>query len=109
RLSYRLRGDLADCDVAVIDPPALDTEGIFEATIALPEQIEAAVKATDGVVAQLMEAGAGAGAGGRSGRSGPDGSWVQQVVVFGLGGSGIGGDILVATAGTVLPVPVVVV
>ncbi len=90
-------------------PPALDSEGIFEATIGLPEQIEAAVKATDGVVAQLMEAGAGTGAGGRHNSRGPDASWVQQIVAFGLGGSGIGGDILVATAGAVLPVPAVVV
>ncbi len=36
-------------------------------------------------------------------------SWVQQIVVFGMGGSGIAGDILVATAGAVLPVPAVVV
>ncbi len=34
---------------------------------------------------------------------------MQQIVVFGMGGSGIAGDILLATAGAVLPVPATVV
>jgi glucose/mannose-6-phosphate isomerase len=72
----------------------VDTEGIFEATVGLPEQIEAAVGATDAVAAQVAELVPAS---------------VQQIVIFGMGGSGIAGDILLATAGAVLPVPAVVV
>ena len=70
----------------------VDTEGIFEATASLPEQMEAAVSASGGAAASL-----------------PDGSSIAHVVVFGMGGSGVSGDILLATAGAVLPVPAVVV
>jgi glucose/mannose-6-phosphate isomerase len=69
----------------------VDTEGIFEATAGMPEQMEAAVAATE-AAGRLV-----------------DGSSVQQVVVFGMGGSGVAGDILIATAGAVLPVPALVV
>jgi glucose/mannose-6-phosphate isomerase len=85
----------------VVTSAVLDTEGIFEATAALPEQIQDAVAAADVVVdevAQLGPSGPGASA-----------EWVQQIVVFGMGGSGIAGDILLATAGAVLPVPAMVV
>jgi glucose/mannose-6-phosphate isomerase len=67
----------------------------------------AAVAATEGAAAQLVEGGDDAGSG-RTRRT-PGASWVQQVVVFGMGGSGIAGDILLATAGAVLPVPATVV
>jgi glucose/mannose-6-phosphate isomerase len=70
----------------------VDTEGVFEATAALPEQIEAAVGAADAVSGRVAEL-----------------RPVQQIVVFGMGGSGIAGDILLATAGSVLPVPAMVV
>lgn len=86
----------------------VDTEAIFEATAALPEQMAAAVLATEGAASQLVEARED-GDGGRRSRRTPGASWVQQVVVFGMGGSGIAGDILLATAGAVLPVPATVV
>jgi glucose/mannose-6-phosphate isomerase len=64
---------------------------MFAATAALPEQVaEAAVVAR-----------------GLSGL--PDREYVEQVVVLGMGGSGIAGDLMVAIAGPFLPVPVVVV
>ena len=69
----------------------LDTEGMFEATAGLPEQITAAVASA----ADMGEL--------------PASSWVQHVVVLGMGGSGIAGDVLQAVAGPVLPVPVTVV
>jgi glucose/mannose-6-phosphate isomerase len=79
----------------------LDTEGIFEATTGLPEQMEAAVRAAEAVTSEVHELSPVQAVGAPS--------WVQQVVVFGMGGSGIAGDILVATAGAVLPVPAMVV
>jgi glucose/mannose-6-phosphate isomerase len=69
----------------------LDTEGMFGATAGLPEQVEQAAKAASGV-------------GGL-----PEGSWVEQIVALGMGGSGIAGDVLAAVAGPFLPVPVTVV
>jgi glucose/mannose-6-phosphate isomerase len=69
----------------------LDTEGMFAATAGLPEQIEEAVEAAGGVDGL------------------PAGRVVEQVVALGMGGSGIAGDILLATAGPLLPIPVVVV
>lgn len=69
----------------------LDSEGIYDATASLPEQVETAVAAVDDA-GEL-----------------PDGSRIQQVVVFGVGGSGIAGDILLATAGPLLAIPVMVV
>ncbi|MDP9073557.1 MAG: SIS domain-containing protein, partial [Actinomycetota bacterium] len=69
----------------------LDSEGIFDATAGLPEQIEQAAKAAAGLGPL------------------PDGSWVEQIVVMGMGGSGVAGDILAGVAGPFLPVPVTVV
>lgn len=69
----------------------LDTIGMWEATAALPEQVATAVL----------------GARGLSGLPGHD--WVENVVVLGMGGSGIAGDVLVATAAPFMPVPVTVV
>jgi glucose/mannose-6-phosphate isomerase len=69
----------------------LDTQGMFEATAGLPEQIEQAVadsRATSGL---------------------PDGPAVEHVVVLGMGGSGIAGDVVEAAAAPLLPVPVAVV
>src|ERR1039458_5048027 len=71
--------------------PILDTEGMFAATAGLPEQIEAA-----------------AAAAGRVGAP-PDARAVGEVVVLGMGGSGIAGDVLVAAAGPLLPLPLIVV
>ena len=38
----------------------------------------------------------------------PDREEIEQVVVLGMGGSGIAGDIVAAAAGPFMPVPVVV-
>jgi glucose/mannose-6-phosphate isomerase len=68
----------------------LDTQGIFEATASLPEQVfDAAVRAR-----------------GLSGL--PDRERIEHVVVLGMGGSGVSGDVLAAAAGPFLPVPVIV-
>jgi glucose/mannose-6-phosphate isomerase len=74
-------------------PPAgvLDSVGMFAATAALPEQVAAAATAARGLAGL------------------PDHEYVEQVVVLGMGGSGIAGDLMVAVAGPFLPVPVVVV
>lgn len=69
----------------------LDTHGMFEAAAAMPEQIVAAVESARGVPGL------------------PEREAVEQVVVIGMGGSGVAGDILVATAAPFMPVPVVVV
>ncbi len=69
----------------------LDTQGMFDATASLPEQVEAAAEAArhvDGL---------------------PDKASVEHVVVLGMGGSGIAGDILIAAAGPFMAVPVVTV
>lgn len=68
----------------------LDTLGMFEATASLPDQVfDAAVRAR-----------------GLSGL--PDRERIEHVVVLGMGGSGVAGDVLAAAAGPFLPVPVVV-
>jgi glucose/mannose-6-phosphate isomerase len=70
---------------------ALDTEGMLEAVASLPEQVASAIDAgrhLDGL---------------------PHRDGVEQVVVLGMGGSGLAGDVLVAVAGPFLPVPVTVV
>ncbi|HVE47544.1 MAG TPA: bifunctional phosphoglucose/phosphomannose isomerase [Acidimicrobiales bacterium] len=68
----------------------LDTQGIWEATAALPEQVETAAREARGVDGL------------------PEREWVENVVVLGMGGSGIAGDILMAAAGPFMAVPVVV-
>jgi glucose/mannose-6-phosphate isomerase len=77
-------------------PPApapegvLDSLGMFAAAAGLPEQIErAAADARD--VEGL-----------------PDHDAIENVVVLGMGGSGIAGDVLTVAAGPFLPLPVVV-
>jgi glucose/mannose-6-phosphate isomerase len=69
----------------------LDSLGMFAATAGLPEQVAAAV------------------GGARDLEGLPDHEYVEQVVVLGMGGSGIAGDLMVAVAGPFLPVPVIVV
>jgi glucose/mannose-6-phosphate isomerase len=64
---------------------------MWSATAGLPEQVAAAVSVANGV----------------SGLPGHD--QVENVVVLGMGGSGIAGDVLVATAAPFMPVPVTVV
>ncbi|MDA8072558.1 MAG: bifunctional phosphoglucose/phosphomannose isomerase [Actinomycetota bacterium] len=75
---------------ALMPPEALDTIGMVEATAGLPEQVEAAAQVARGLAGL------------------PDRAYVENVVVIGMGGSGIAGDVLVAVAGPFLPVPVTV-
>lgn len=68
----------------------LDTLGMFDAAAALPEQVEAgAAAAADVGPLPAMEE-------------------VENVLVLGMGGSGIAGDLLAAVAGPFMSVPVVV-
>lgn len=68
----------------------LDSLGLFDATASMPEQVADAADAARG----LDEL--------------PDRERIENVVVLGMGGSGVAGDILLAVAGPFLPVPVVV-
>jgi glucose/mannose-6-phosphate isomerase len=77
--------------VTLLGTDVLDSQGMAAATAGLPEQVfDAAVRARglDGL---------------------PRLERVENIVVLGMGGSGIAGDVLVAAAGMFLPVPVVVV
>jgi glucose/mannose-6-phosphate isomerase len=69
----------------------IDTQHIFDAVAGLPEQVERAVADAKGAEGL------------------PDRSLIENVVVLGMGGSGIAGDVLMATAAPFMPVPVVVV
>ena len=69
----------------------LDTLGMFDAAAALPEQIDTAVEGAQALVGL------------------PDGDDIDNVLVLGMGGSGVAGDLLAVTAGPFMPVPVVVV
>lgn len=68
----------------------LDTDGMFAVTAGLPEQVQAALDA-GGRIANL-----------------PSRERVENVVVLGMGGSGIAGDILLAIAAPFMAIPVVV-
>jgi glucose/mannose-6-phosphate isomerase len=68
----------------------LDSLGMFAAAAALPEQIERAA------------------AGARDIDGLPDHDDLENVVVLGMGGSGIAGDVLTVVAGPFMPLPVVV-
>ena len=70
---------------------AIDTQNMFEATAGFPEQVAAASKAAHGLEGL------------------PSHDYVENVVVLGMGGSGIAGDVMVSVAGPFLPVPVTVV
>jgi glucose/mannose-6-phosphate isomerase len=67
-----------------------DSLGMFEATAGLPEQIEAAAVGARGVYGLPARAD------------------IENVLVLGMGGSGVAGDLLAAVAGPFMPVPVVV-
>ncbi|HXQ91278.1 MAG TPA: SIS domain-containing protein, partial [Acidimicrobiales bacterium] len=77
-------------DVPVADG-VLDTLDMFEATAALPEQVATAVGAAHGLDGL------------------PESEYVENVVVLGMGGSGLAGDVMVAVAGPFVPVPITVV
>jgi glucose/mannose-6-phosphate isomerase len=78
--------------MSVSDPTrrGIDTLGMFDATAALPEQVEAAL--AEGKTVEGL----------------PDGEGVANIVVLGMGGSGIAGELLAAVGQQFLPVPVVV-
>ena len=67
----------------------LDTTGMWDVTAHLPEQVFDAAVAARGLEGL------------------PDRERIEHIVVLGMGGSGIAGDILVAAAGPFLPVPVI--
>jgi glucose/mannose-6-phosphate isomerase len=69
----------------------LDTQRMFDITAALPEQVADAARDARGLEGL------------------PEKETIEQVVVLGMGGSGVAGDILIAAAGPFMPVPVVVV
>jgi len=72
-------------------PLAIDSLDMWGATAGLPEQVEAAVSAARGLTSL------------------PRHERVENVVVLGMGGSGIAGDVLTAVAAPFMPVPVTVV
>jgi glucose/mannose-6-phosphate isomerase len=69
----------------------LDTLDMFAATAALPEQVEVAAKAANEAEGAF-----------------PGHDEIENVVVLGMGGSGIAGDVVREVAGPFMPVPVVV-
>ena len=72
------------------DAAATDSLGMLEATLGLPDQIAASTAAVDGL------------------RNLPDRDEIANVVVLGMGGSGIAGDVLTAVAAPFMPIPLVV-
>jgi glucose/mannose-6-phosphate isomerase len=68
----------------------LDTAGMWDALLGFPEQVRSAVTPPDALDL-------------------PERERIEHVVVLGLGPAGLAGDALVAAAGPVLPIPVVVV
>ncbi|MET0883738.1 MAG: bifunctional phosphoglucose/phosphomannose isomerase, partial [Acidimicrobiales bacterium] len=68
----------------------VDSLGMFATAAAFPEQIEEAVAAAHQVEGL------------------PDGTQIDNVLVLGMGGSGVAGDLLAHIAGPFMPVPVVV-
>ena len=73
------------------EPLGVDSLGMLEVTLGLPEQVERAADAGRGL----------------SGL--PRKEMVENVVVLGMGGSGVAGDLLLAVAAPFMAVPVVVV
>jgi len=76
--------------VSEAETKVLDTQGMLDAALGLPEQMAAAIGAARGLDGL------------------PDREEIEQVVVLGMGGSGIAGDVLMAAAGPYLPLPVLV-
>jgi glucose/mannose-6-phosphate isomerase len=68
----------------------IDSVGMFEATAAMPEQIEDALHGME----QLDDL--------------PDRADIENVVIIGMGGSGLAGEVILSAAGPYLPLPVLV-
>jgi len=79
--------------VSVLPAPGqrLDSVGMWELTTGLPEQVESAV----GLAADIAGL--------------PDADDIDDVALFGMGGSGVAGDVLAAVAAPGSPVPITVV
>ena len=75
-----------------LDISRLDTLGMWDVTFGLADQLEAATRRVSDFLPGL-----------------PTVDELDHVVVMGMGGSGIAGDVLAALAGPSSPVPVVVV
>src|SRR4051812_12825411 len=86
----RSRRHQADVRAVTGMDTAVDSVGMLELVASLPEQVAAAVDAGAGL--EL-----------------PDRESIENVVILGMGGSGIAGDVVLAAAGPFMPVPVVVV
>ena len=71
--------------------PGLDTEGLWETTLGMPEQLQAAADAAE--ESDLL----------------PDAVGITSVVIVGMGTSGLVGDVIAHVAGPMMPVPVMVV
>ena len=69
----------------------LDSQGVLDAVLSMPEQMAESLEAASGLDGL------------------PDRGAIENVVVLGMGGSAAAGDVLAATAGSFLPVPVSVV
>jgi len=75
-------------------PPAVDSLDMWSATVGLPEQVASAADDTRDR---------------RSGLALPGHDAIENVVVLGMGGSGLAGDVLKSVAAPFMPVPVEVV
>jgi glucose/mannose-6-phosphate isomerase len=75
---------------ATAHPPALDSLGMLDATLSWPEQLLAAAEGARGL------------------ENLPGKEEIENVVVVGMGGSAMAGDVLITAAGPYLPVPVMV-
>ncbi len=73
-----------------VDGGVLDSMHMLDAAFGLPEQVAAASDAARGLDGL------------------PDREEIEQVVVLGMGGSAIAGDVIMASAGPYLPLPVLV-
>jgi glucose/mannose-6-phosphate isomerase len=72
----------------------VDSLGLWEATVSLPEQIEGAVQQSAESLDALVR---------------PTSADVGNIVVLGMGASGLAGDVVAAVASPIAPVPVTVV
>lgn len=69
--------------------PILDSQGMFDAAAGLPDQVREAALRSKGLDRL------------------PDPAMIEQVVVLGMGGSGMAGEVVAAATAPMLPVPIV--